>query len=97
MPAPITMVDGAANDSLTLCGNYVGTGAANLGIDVDGGCGGLTADQLIILGNAGGSTGGQPQPVGGFGDHRSGRRADRRRRDRGAPIRSRSSGRPASG
>ena len=53
----ITMVDGAPNDTLTVCGNYVGTGAANLGIDVAGGASGLTADQLIIIGNASGSTG----------------------------------------
>ena len=53
----VTMIDGAANDTLTICGNYIGTGAANLGIDVAGGGAGLTADQLIIIGNASGSTG----------------------------------------
>ena len=53
----ITMVDGAADDTLTLCGNYTGSGDAELGIDVDGSGAGLTADELIILGNAGGSTG----------------------------------------
>lgn len=53
----ITMINGAANNTLTLCGNYVGTGSANLGVDVGTGPGGaLTSDQLIILGNASGST-----------------------------------------
>jgi hypothetical protein len=53
----ITMVDGAPNDTLTICGNYVGSGSANLGLDVGGGAGGLTADQLIVVGNSSGSTG----------------------------------------
>ena len=53
----ITMVDGAANDSLSICGNYVGLPGAGLAIDVDGGAGGLTADELIIGGNASGTTG----------------------------------------
>jgi hypothetical protein len=53
----VTMIDGAANDSLTICGDYLGSGGATLGIDVDGGSGGLTSDQLIIVGNASGSTG----------------------------------------
>ncbi|MBA3576377.1 MAG: autotransporter domain-containing protein [Sphingomonas sp.] len=53
----ITMIDGAANDTLTVCGNYVGTGNASLGIDVGGGAGGLTGDRLIVPGNASGSTG----------------------------------------
>jgi hypothetical protein len=52
----VTMVDGTANDTLTVCGNYVGTGTASLGIDVGGGAAGLTADRLIIPGNASGST-----------------------------------------
>ncbi len=53
----VTMVDNAANDSLSICGDYVGTGDATLAIDVDGATSGLTADQLIIAGNASGSTG----------------------------------------
>lgn len=53
----ITMINGAATNTLSICGNYVGSGAANLGIDVGGGAGGLIADRLIIGGNAGGSTG----------------------------------------
>ena len=52
----ITMIDGAANDTLTVCGNYVGSGDASLGIDVGGGAGGLTADRLIVPGDASGST-----------------------------------------
>lgn len=52
----ITMIDGAANDTLAVCANYVGTGAASLGIDVEGGAGGLLADRLIVSGNASGST-----------------------------------------
>jgi hypothetical protein len=52
----ITMIDGAPNDTLTVCRDYVGTGNASLGIDVGGGPGGLTADRLIIPGNASGST-----------------------------------------
>jgi hypothetical protein len=53
----ITMVDGAPNDTLTICGNYVGSGNANLGLDVGGGASGLTADKLIVVGNASGATG----------------------------------------
>ena len=53
----VTMIDGAANDTLSICGNYVGSGNAALGIDVDGTASGLTADELIIAGNASGSTG----------------------------------------
>ena len=52
----ITMVNGVPTNTLTLCGNYVATGNANLAIDVGGGAAGLTADELIILGNASGLT-----------------------------------------
>lgn len=53
----IDMRDNAANDVVNLgSANYVGSGNARLGLDVDGGAGGLTADQLIIGGNASGST-----------------------------------------
>jgi outer membrane autotransporter protein len=53
----ISMVDGAANDSLSVCGDYVGSGNATLALDVDGANGELTADQLIVAGNVSGSTG----------------------------------------
>ena len=53
----IDMRDGAANDTLNLSGNYVGSGNARLGLDIDGtASGGLTSDRLIIGGNASGST-----------------------------------------
>ncbi|MBA3512510.1 hypothetical protein [Sphingomonas sp.] len=53
----ISMIDGAANDTLTVCNNYVGLAGARLGIDVGGNAGGLTADRLIVPGNASGTTG----------------------------------------
>ena len=53
----VSMIDGAANDTLTVCGNYVGLAGAELAIDVDGGVGGLIADQLFIVGDASGTTG----------------------------------------
>ncbi len=52
----ITLVDGAADDTLTVCNNYTGTGGARLALDVGGNAGGLVADRLIVGGNAGGST-----------------------------------------
>ena len=52
----ITMVNGVANNTLSICGNYVGSGAANLGIDVGITSGGLISDRLNVGGNASGST-----------------------------------------
>lgn len=53
----IDMRDGVANDVVNLGNaNYVGSANARLGLDIDGGVNGLTADQLIIGGNASGST-----------------------------------------
>ncbi|MBC2665347.1 autotransporter outer membrane beta-barrel domain-containing protein [Novosphingobium flavum] len=50
----ITMVDGAANDTLTINGPFAGSGASRLAVDVDGGLN--TADKLIVNGNVTGST-----------------------------------------
>lgn len=53
----IDMRDGAANDIVNLANaNYVGSGNARLGLDIDGGVGGLVSDRLIIGGNASGTT-----------------------------------------
>jgi hypothetical protein len=52
----ITMINGAPNNTLSICGNYVGSGAANLGIDVGVTPGGLTSDRLVIGSNSSGST-----------------------------------------
>jgi hypothetical protein len=46
----ITMVDGAANDVLTINGLYGGTGAGTLAIDVVGTAAGNTADLLRVTG-----------------------------------------------
>lgn len=51
----IDLVDGAANDSLTLSGDYVGSGG-RLGVDLVGTASGLSADQLIVAGNISGTT-----------------------------------------
>ncbi|MEO0031492.1 MAG: hypothetical protein RIS94_1250 [Pseudomonadota bacterium] len=50
----ITMVDGATNDTLTLPGNYAGSGAARLALDVDAGL--TSADKLVVGGNVSGVT-----------------------------------------
>jgi outer membrane autotransporter protein len=50
----IDLTDGATNDTLRLRGNYSGSGAATLAVDVA--AGGGTADSLIIDGAATGST-----------------------------------------
>ena len=50
----IDLSDGAANDVLTLGGNYDGKGAATLRVDVDGALN--TADKLVVGGNITGST-----------------------------------------
>lgn len=64
----IEMRDGAANDSLTLPGAYVGTAGSRLGLDVDFAAG--TADRLIT-GAATGSTAIEIQSIG-VGDFTSG-------------------------
>lgn len=51
----ITMVNGHTGDSLTTTGNYVGTGQAQLAVDVAPGAV-VPADRLIIGGSATGST-----------------------------------------
>jgi len=50
----VSLVDGAANDTLTLGGNYNGAGAARLAVDVDGNLN--AADKLVVSGNITGST-----------------------------------------
>lgn len=50
----INMVDGAANDSLTIPGGYAGSGAARLAVDVDGNLN--VADKLFVGGNITGAT-----------------------------------------
>lgn len=50
----IEMRDGATNDQLTLTGNYTGTGAARVGVDVAAGSG--LSDRLVITGAATGTT-----------------------------------------
>jgi len=48
----INMIDGVANDSLTINAPYNGSGAARLAVDVNG----TAADRLIVNGNVTGST-----------------------------------------
>jgi len=48
----IDLQDGAANDVLTIAGNFVGSGNSVLAIDFAGGA----ADRLVVTGTAGGST-----------------------------------------
>lgn len=50
----ITMVDGAANDTLTINAPYNGSGAARLAVDVDGNLN--AADRLVVNGAITGST-----------------------------------------
>ena len=52
----IDLRDGAANDSFTISGNYVATGAARLGIDVAGATNVNIADRLVIGGTTTGTT-----------------------------------------
>lgn len=52
----IDMRNGHTGDSLTLTGDYIGSGGAYLGVDVRPGTGGGTADQLVIGGAATGTT-----------------------------------------
>lgn len=52
----IDLRDGAANDTLTISGNYVATSGARLGIDVVGNGTVLTADRLVIGGTTTGTT-----------------------------------------
>jgi hypothetical protein len=48
----ITMVDGAANDSLTINSDFIGGAGSKLAVDVNG----TAADMLIVNGNISGST-----------------------------------------
>lgn len=52
----ITMVNGAATDRLTLCGNFAGEAGSRLAIDVASSAVGTPTDQLFIGGNAAGNT-----------------------------------------
>jgi hypothetical protein len=58
----VTLVDAAANDTLTISGNFVGNGG-DLALDVVGTPTGNTADELIVGGNISGSTTVQPNLV----------------------------------
>lgn len=52
----ITMVNGVPGDQLTIAGNYEASGNARLAIDASLGGAGSRSDQLIVTGNASGTT-----------------------------------------
>lgn len=52
----IDLVDGAADDTLTVSGDFEGNAGSTLAVDVVSDGGGLDSDQLVIGGNASGST-----------------------------------------
>lgn len=62
----VDFVDGVADDILTVSGDFEGSAGSQLAIDVGLDDGALTSDQLVIGGNASGTTGIALNPVDGF-------------------------------
>jgi outer membrane autotransporter protein len=60
----VTMVDGAADDTLTISGDYTGGPGAQLALDVAAGVEGTPTDRLIVGGAASGSTEILLNPIG---------------------------------